>query len=168
MLRMLCSIWLFLYSKPTSYLQYLKAIAMTGRNQHPRSKANSNLRQQSVYRTRSPAQQPVALSERSISPASSIVQAATSSQRPARPGTHSTSASTSSSRQSSRDKSSSLNAVDPYQIRDVGPKGKGMVATRETTQGELILEERPLLVLPHESGPKSIYEGWKGLSYRKR
>ena len=43
-----------------------------------------------------------------------------------------------------------MSSCPPYRVREVAGKGRGLVATRQIQPGEIILEERPLLLLSGE------------------
>ena len=64
---------------------------------------------------------------------------------------------------------SSKSANEMYEIRDVGKKGKGMVAAKDISQGEIILSEKPILVvLAHGLCPAVVYNEYLTLNESDR
>lgn len=57
-----------------------------------------------------------------------------------------------------RSPAESANGSDMFEVVDLPKRGKGMVATRYIKQGELILREKPLFVVPHHvtSSPSAL------------
>jgi hypothetical protein len=44
----------------------------------------------------------------------------------------------------------------PYHVVDIPEKGKGVIATRDITRGELLYRESPLFIVPGQSGCSSV------------
>jgi hypothetical protein len=47
---------------------------------------------------------------------------------------------------------------DPFVVADLPGKGKGLVATRDIKQGELVIQESPLFTVPTSSARPTLSE----------
>jgi hypothetical protein len=50
----------------------------------------------------------------------------------------------------------SLDPPRPYHVVDIPGKGKGVIATRDITRGELLYRESPLFIVPNKSACSRI------------